>query len=371
MQDRASLYPGRVKLIPVTGQENTYDMVRADEPTQEGTPINKYTLLQDEIAALLGLSGEEATVNNALAKLFAAGRRPVIVTVTTIDGLPVPNVSVSGILTADNLPCVTSENGKALGFATDDTTILSVTNYIDLTNAELQISTPVDTITSASIQVSLVNYVDITSSQPVYISGLCTRLDVCAVGAGGNGGPGTSNSSSTLNKAGGGGGGGDVVTQENVAFTPGQEYMAVVGASGGGSSSLLGVEAVGGANGARNSAGAGNGNGGAPLGGNGQPGTKLGFVSFTDTALFGGGGGGGSAPHVKIGGAGGSPFGGVGGSYSGTISEEYPVTSVGYGAPGTGYGGGGGGGGAESAYTSWLCEGGSGYQGKVACRMWH
>ena len=55
MQDRVSLYPGRVKLIPVTGQENTYDMVRADEPTQEGTPLNTDSLLKVATAALYGL----------------------------------------------------------------------------------------------------------------------------------------------------------------------------------------------------------------------------------------------------------------------------------------------------------------------------
>ena len=60
MQDRASLYPGRVKLVPVAGQENTYDMVRADSPTQEGTQLNKDSLLKDATAALLG--GDETMV---------------------------------------------------------------------------------------------------------------------------------------------------------------------------------------------------------------------------------------------------------------------------------------------------------------------
>ena len=55
MKDRASLYPGRVKLIPVSGQENTYDMVRADEPTQDGDTISKATFLKDSTAALFGL----------------------------------------------------------------------------------------------------------------------------------------------------------------------------------------------------------------------------------------------------------------------------------------------------------------------------
>lgn len=55
MKDRVSLYPGRVKLIPVPGQENTFDQVRADQPTQEGTPLSKETLLKDSTAAVFGL----------------------------------------------------------------------------------------------------------------------------------------------------------------------------------------------------------------------------------------------------------------------------------------------------------------------------
>lgn len=56
--DRVPTYPGRVKLVPVAGQENTYDMIRADEPIVEGTPINK--VLFDSITnveeAILGVS---------------------------------------------------------------------------------------------------------------------------------------------------------------------------------------------------------------------------------------------------------------------------------------------------------------------------
>lgn len=55
MQDRVPLYPGRVTLTPVAGQENTFDMVRADKPTQEGTPLNKESLLKDATASMLGL----------------------------------------------------------------------------------------------------------------------------------------------------------------------------------------------------------------------------------------------------------------------------------------------------------------------------
>lgn len=41
--DRVPTYPGRVVLTPVPGQANTYDMVRADNPTVEGTPLDKAT----------------------------------------------------------------------------------------------------------------------------------------------------------------------------------------------------------------------------------------------------------------------------------------------------------------------------------------
>lgn len=41
VEDRVSTYPGRVVMTPVSGAANTYDMVRADMPLEEGTPVNK------------------------------------------------------------------------------------------------------------------------------------------------------------------------------------------------------------------------------------------------------------------------------------------------------------------------------------------
>lgn len=68
MKDRVPLYPGRVTLTPVSGQTNTYDMTRADQATQEGTPLSKANLLTDATASALGLTGDP-TVNDALYKL--------------------------------------------------------------------------------------------------------------------------------------------------------------------------------------------------------------------------------------------------------------------------------------------------------------
>lgn len=72
MQDRLPTYPGRVVITPVEGAANTYDMVLADVPTQEGTPLNKANLLSDSTAALLNLTPQTATPNDALVAL--AGR---------------------------------------------------------------------------------------------------------------------------------------------------------------------------------------------------------------------------------------------------------------------------------------------------------
>lgn len=40
-RNRVPKYPGRVVMTPVAGKANTYDMVRADEPTEEGTPLDR------------------------------------------------------------------------------------------------------------------------------------------------------------------------------------------------------------------------------------------------------------------------------------------------------------------------------------------
>lgn len=68
MQDRVPLYPGRVTLTPVSGQANTFDLTRADQPTQEGTPLNKASLLKDATAALYGLPNT-AVPDNVLSKI--------------------------------------------------------------------------------------------------------------------------------------------------------------------------------------------------------------------------------------------------------------------------------------------------------------
>ena len=56
MNDRVPVKPGRVKLAKDDGTVEYAVLTRADEPTQEGTPLNKNTLLKDSTAAMYGLT---------------------------------------------------------------------------------------------------------------------------------------------------------------------------------------------------------------------------------------------------------------------------------------------------------------------------
>lgn len=56
MKDRIPANPGRVLITPESGGAPYYATVtRADNPTQEGTALNKYNLLKDATAAMFGM----------------------------------------------------------------------------------------------------------------------------------------------------------------------------------------------------------------------------------------------------------------------------------------------------------------------------
>ena len=69
MIDRVSANPGRVLITPESGEPYYATLTRADNPTVEGTPLNKSTLLTDATAALFGLGGD-AVPDEVLKKLF-------------------------------------------------------------------------------------------------------------------------------------------------------------------------------------------------------------------------------------------------------------------------------------------------------------
>lgn len=76
MQDRIPTKPNRWSMKDVATQETTLvELTRADEPTQEGTPLNKASFLKDATAALFGLTS--AAVPDDILAAIASGRSKI------------------------------------------------------------------------------------------------------------------------------------------------------------------------------------------------------------------------------------------------------------------------------------------------------
>ena len=98
--DRTPTYPGRVKLTPVSGQANTYDLVRADQPIEEGTPINKalfdqkaYALTEDVII-YVSTSGSDVTGTGTSAAPYATIQKAIDSLPKWLDGYAA-NISIA------------------------------------------------------------------------------------------------------------------------------------------------------------------------------------------------------------------------------------------------------------------------------------
>lgn len=59
MKDRQPKYPNRYAAVPVPGADNIYDVYRADEPLEEGTPLNKASFMKDATATALGFTNPQ------------------------------------------------------------------------------------------------------------------------------------------------------------------------------------------------------------------------------------------------------------------------------------------------------------------------
>ena len=395
MQDRVSLYPGRVKLEPVAGQANLYDLTRADQPTQEGTPLNKASFLKDYTCGLLGLSSAAVPDDALLALLIGVGYYGYRVKVQYTDGTPAEGVTVSGISALPGSSLVTGADGIVVGRSSSASATIGCTSpYIDQKAPASQSVASTGTITDVTL--TLENVTDmlmIASSKTVKISPLAKTVDVTAVGGGGGGGGGISNS-----YGGGGGGGGYITTELAVDLSKTTQISILVGAGGegaitdsdprpsdwheasdGGNTTVQlspkNITASGGKKGESKligdsapyvaaKGGAGNGSGG---GGSLNLNENQAFASrgknasgyiFNDPSLgiAGGGGGGGggyiNSSHSSVGANGGTPNGGTGTCQS-TTNTNSKGKSFGGGGGGTdckldsahGYGGAGGTGG--------------------------
>lgn len=378
MQDRVPLYPGRVTLTPVAGQENTFDMVRADEPTQPGTPLNKATLLKDVTASILGLPNTAVPDDAFLALTIGVGTYGFRVKIQLADGTPVEGATVSGIEALTGSTLVSGADGIVLGKSTSKTVTIGCTSpYIDQAAPTSQSVTAAGTITDVVLTLTAITgAISITSSQTVKVSPMAKTVDITAVGGGGGGGSGRgSNSKASSGGSGGGGGYANTVlgisAADSVTVTIGAggapsasttSSGTSTGGTGGKTTVKLGdatvCEATGGGGGISApysgaatipSGGAGNGDGGRGSGGGtydsyaGMPGSAGSKYIFDDTSLGlagGGGGGGGSGwgdtAELIARNAGGAPNGGKGRTATSSGTQD--------GSAGKVMGGGGGGG---------------------------
>lgn len=391
MQDRVPLYPGRVTMTPVAGQENTFDMARADQPTQEGTPLNKATLLKDVTASILGLPNTAVPDDAFLALTIGIGTYGYRVKIQLADGTPVEGAKVSGITVLTGSTLVSGADGIVLGKSTSKTVTISCTSpYIDQAAPASQSVTAAGTITDVTLTLtSITDMITVTSSKTTKVSPMAKTMDVTTVGGGGGGGG--YNQSSRYDGAGAGGGGGYVSTKLDVECADKSLIIAIgyggsgsnyasgnVSAGGNGGNTSLQIDAVsvltasGGKGGAGGSSGPTAGGSGNGWGGNGgryessasgsnyaeAGGSGSGYI-FNDSSLgrAGGGGGGGGFSGNGITDAkaksGGLPYGGKGGTQDGTTS----------GISGSGPGGGGGGAGGTNG------SGGTGGSGRMYLRF--
>jgi hypothetical protein len=92
VEDRISTYPGRVVLTPVSGATNTYDLVRADLPIEEGTPLNKELLdnkayaLTEDVTVYVSPTGSNTNGDGTSAAPFATIQAAIDALPKVLDG---------------------------------------------------------------------------------------------------------------------------------------------------------------------------------------------------------------------------------------------------------------------------------------------
>ena len=363
MQDRIPVNPGRVLIAPENGSAAYYaTMTRADNPTQEGTPLNKANLLRDETAAKFGL-GADAVPNDVFNALAFKN----------ISNLCIEKIQISKNWTA---PKATNQIFKVFavgGGGSGSKFAGGGSGYVEIANFEIAEGTVVPVVCGAGgIYSETGSDGGATSFGNLLTAagGKCGNADTGNGGDGGAGGGGCSSNTTdrTSNggnggKFGGGGGGG---------------YGSICSGGNGGEYGGGGGRGYGGSGGGGGNGGIYGGNGGAAKApGNDAPSDRPGlrFLEIlTDQTSVNGNGLGGSAGNS--GGGGGSYYGnggngrdssrsggGGGGGYCGNGGNGSGASTGGAGGGGGGgycgnggnggsYGGGGGGG--------FFCNGGNG-----------
>ena len=328
---------------PVSGLTNVYDLTRADDPVETGTPLNAATILTDSVAAKYGFAGDNAIpdkVFNALASFLLSGGSTSL-TVLDEDGSPISGVQIQGVTTPSGAAASTDAEGKAVVSVTADVSVTLVSPYADIPNKTVTLTPNFSEVNAITVNMP---YVEAGTVSVIKESGTIkfkksrtVNMSLVGGGTGGqrgqDGGRGTS-SSEKVAYGGNGGSGGKILNLTNQAVSG--EYELVVGAGG-----------VGVAYGATQNAGGDTTLGDWSSASGAANATAVGSVSAGGAGGAGGDGAGSSSTRATAGRAG-SRQGGAGGAGDGYASGG--VYQSKYGTSGGFGGGGGGGGGGESFY---------------------
>ena len=296
----------------------SFEKVVIQKKLDDGSYIEDYprtsqemilNLLNSSTKSLMGLE-ESATADDAFKQLYLANvlNGKSMVELTFLDSET--NKPLSGIIVSCDKFCdaagtaltehTTDDNGKIVAFVSAINPTIKVTGYADIENFTQQLDVPVlGKQFIFNLNLTTNQFKSYLSSQVVKFSKNVTRVDVSSCGGGRAG-------QCRRSISGAGGGGGFTTQVENVVFSSEINYNIVIGSGGapvynknggdGGTSSFLGVEAIGGSGGKTGGVAA-NGNGiGAYYSShgyiNGTNGTQVIYGSFTSNVTCGGGGGG-------------------------------------------------------------------------------
>lgn len=158
MKDRIPQYPGRVKLLHVKG--DIYDLTRADEAVEVGTPLNKSTLLTDETAVALGLEpSADPTVNDAFLQTQ--------VNMAAVEGKIPSEAKIQQLIDGG----VTEHNQSAIAHSDIRTSLTDTKNALqnDISSAKVALQANIDAVegkipSNAAIQ-QLINSGVVTHNQ--------------------------------------------------------------------------------------------------------------------------------------------------------------------------------------------------------------
>ena len=120
--DRVPTYPGRVRLTPVTGQPDVYDLTREDDPVVAGTALNAafFTALQSDMTETGSYNGPGS---NTVSITFAAVPKMFFVIANTASSSAAMAMWISGAPALSTKAYNAENTNCALTWTNDNKTV--------------------------------------------------------------------------------------------------------------------------------------------------------------------------------------------------------------------------------------------------------